>query len=42
MAERPVRLGWERTVWLAVGGAIGAVAGVLVTAWFIHVAVPKE
>ncbi len=34
MAEYPK--GWERTAWLAVGGAIGALAGVLLTAWIIH------
>jgi len=35
MAER---LGWERTGWLAVGGAVGALIGVLVTAYLIHLA----
>jgi len=35
MAEE--RLGWERTVLLATGGAVGAAVGVLVTAWLIHV-----
>lgn len=29
-------VGWERTFWLSVGGAIGALAGVLLTAWIIH------
>ena len=30
--------GWSRTVILGVGGAIGAIAGVLLTAWIIHLA----
>ena len=32
------RMGWERSYWLALGGALGAVAGVLITAWVIHLA----
>jgi len=36
MAEE--RLGWMRTALLAAGGAVGAAAGVLITAWLIHIA----
>lgn len=28
--------GWDRTILLAVGGAIGATAGVIITASLIH------
>ena len=31
------RMGWERTAYLALGGALGALAGVLLAAWIIHV-----
>ena len=30
------RLGWERTFLLALGGGLGALVGVLVTAYLIH------
>ena len=36
MAERPERMGWRRTAWLAVGGGIGAALGVLIAAAIIH------
>jgi len=31
------RMGWSRTVLLALGGAVGALVGVLVVAELIHV-----
>lgn len=37
MAEKE-RLGWERTYLLATGAALGAAAGVLLTALLIHLA----
>lgn len=30
------RLGWKRTFLLAAGGGLGALAGVLITAYLIH------
>ena len=38
MAEEKERLGWERTLMLAGGGALGAAAGVFLTALLIHFA----
>ncbi len=34
--------GWNRTFVLALGGAIGALAGVLITAYLIHVSKTEE
>jgi len=36
LAVEKERLGWERTYLLAAGGGIGALIGVLVTAYLIH------
>lgn len=40
-ARRAVRLGWERTYLLAIGAAVGGLAGVLITAYLIHLTAPE-